>query len=197
MPMFKKSRDGAPPSSALPEDGVEDMIRPEKDAAFNESVAVDRMRTRCMLGAWALGLAAGLIKGTQAPGDGPLWIEAAMGLAFSFLGAVGGGFVGSLAYLVVQGLLKRRDEGGGDLADGVILGSFVGSFLGLVGAVLFASPQNVVVGTGIGSAIGACVGAFQPGTARVILRMLVHDARPETAHVPESPPGPDSKPDQR
>ncbi len=142
--------------------------------------ALHGLRARFIVGGWAVGGVAGGLAWLQAPEEGELYIRVLTALGLTMLAGTAGGFAGVFARTAAAHLSRSSEQGEthtDDAVSGAALGSFCGSFLGVVAVLLLGSPVNMNLGAAWGAGVGGLAGALPGGVSRVLLRMMVMDSR--------------------
>ncbi|NJB67313.1 hypothetical protein GGQ74_000953 [Desulfobaculum xiamenense] len=161
-----------------------------------------RVRTNCFLGICAVGVLAGLVGGVYGGAPQGLFVSAVMGVFQVLLAGYAGSFAGMIGAGAYMWMRYRKGAEYG--ADGVLLLSAFGGFLGVVAGLVFAPWADAASWAAVGAFLGGAVAGASAGAAGSLFDLLVLDAMsPEFRHralarrMPSVRLNPDAMPPQR
>jgi hypothetical protein len=144
---------------------------------FHEHTALARVRVRCALGVWAVGVVAGLFHGGHGETHLPVYLHPIVGLGYVTVAMALGGAVGLLGRSILLFFTTKEFSAAEDTVGGITLGAFIGSFLGLVITLIAVDWGDADRGAALGACVGAFAGAMFGNGAALLLLMLAHDQR--------------------
>ncbi len=144
---------------------------------FHEHTALTRVRVRCALGVWAVGVVAGLFHGGHGETSLPVYLHPIIGLGYVTVAMALGGAVGLLGRSILLFFTTKEFSATEDTVGGITLGAFIGSFLGLIITLMAADWGDADKGAALGACGGAFVGVMFGNAAALLLLWLAHDQR--------------------
>jgi hypothetical protein len=144
---------------------------------FHEHTALARVRVRCALGVWAVGVVAGLFHGGHGETNLPVYLHPIIGLGYVTVAMALGGAVGLLGRSILLFFTTKEFSAAEDTVGGITLGAFIGSFLGLIITLIAADWGDADRGAALGACVGAFAGAMFGKVAALLLLMLAHDQK--------------------
>jgi hypothetical protein len=162
-------------------------LMPEEAADFGPQTehAVTQLVNRLFVATLCIGLAGGLLSGLLRGLPVPATVNAAsQGFILAALAGFLGGFLGELTRDGYR-FLRWRTRGTSPLAlEGIVIGMFGGSFLGLLGCYIFLGPAYYLHGVGFGALGGSFLGALPGAVVGMVVASLTRARSPRSAAAP-------------